>query len=179
MVGGTITLNDNSADIRGLNLGATVATLSSNNVNGTLTINQRGLSKYNLANNSIAGTATISNDFTASGITVPNQRIIAFSNNIIGGTGINIYYSGSADGTYGAQRSVLSNLIQGTFISASVVGDSSKNLSSTAIIGRGLNVYGTSQQITSSIGLVDYGSAFFSIILQIESSHKMKMSQRK
>jgi hypothetical protein len=126
---------------------------------GVLTVSTENSSSFNLNGNLLGGNVTVFNQLNASGVTMAGQRNVSLSGNIISGiTRIDI--SGSM-GAVPLGRSMSGNLILGQFNSASLSGDgNSRNIISTAVIGAGLNVFGTSGNPAAGI-FQNIGSAFF------------------
>jgi hypothetical protein len=167
--------------------------LSANNINGILILTDNTVfaptlgSQTNVNNNIVNGTITVTNIASASanivsnnlnGFTITNEynsstngttgRIFALQGNaLLGFLGNNIYLSGSANGTGTTNdrgRGLYGNIMGGSRISASVIGDGNKNLLASAVIGQGLNIYGTSLYDASNAaaaGGQNGGSAFF------------------
>jgi uncharacterized coiled-coil protein SlyX len=160
IINGGVAINDNTvfAPTLGSNNG-----LSANNINGTLVVNQRASSSFNILNNNI-NTWQVSSDFDASSITTAGSRTFVMNGNILFGTqNNNIYVSGS-NGAVGFTRGFNNNIFGGAFISASVVangGDS--NMISTIGVGQNLNIVGTARRDASNPtgALETQGSAFF------------------
>ena len=156
IVNGTFTLTDNTLNAGGI--GGNYA-ISNNNVNGTATITNQNSASLNIANNNLNG-AVITSTLDASAVTTVAARNAILTGNTILGVTNNIYYSGSMGAVAGG-RSAANNLIGGTLNSASLSGDGSGfNLASTTILGAGLNVYGTTTLVSTNI-FQNYGSAFF------------------
>ena len=135
-INGVLTLNDNT--VFAPTLGSSPG-FSNNIINGTAIFNTRASSSFSVGNNNI-NTWTISSDADVSSITALN-RLTTLNGNILGGvTGNNILYSGSASAN--ARKQIVSNVMAGNLISASVGGDE-QALQATAVLGHGLTVFGT------------------------------------
>ncbi len=162
-INGTLTVNDNT--VNGPTIGSN-STINANNIVGTVTINSRASASLNLGAN-ILGGFTISNDYDSMTNAAVGRTFVLQGNNLNGFLACNIYFSGSANGTGTTNdrgRGLYGNTIGGSRISASVIGDGNKHLLSSAIIGQGLNIYGTSQYDASNATLSggqNGGSAFF------------------
>jgi hypothetical protein len=160
---GTLTINDNT--VFAPTLGSS-NTFQQNNINGTVTATNRGSASFSIAGNTFNG-FTITNDYDSSTNGAANRLFALQGNSIFGFIANNIYLSGSANGAGTASdrgRGLYGNLIGGNRISASVIGDGNRHLIASAIVGHGLNVYGTALYDGSNAGLFggqNGGSAFF------------------
>jgi hypothetical protein len=153
---GTLTINDNT--VFAPTLGGT-QTYSNNIINGIATFALAGSSSFNVSNNNL-NSVTITSFLDASAIATAGARNSVIGNNAIFGVSNNVLFSGS-QGAAPTGRVFQNNLIAGTLISASLVGDGTNdNMISTAILGAGLNVYGTSDIPATTI-TQNIGSAFF------------------
>jgi hypothetical protein len=143
-------------------ISSSAMSIASNNLGGNITLNADS-SSINLTNNTIqnGGLAVNNSYYNVSATGGGNSFQIAGGNGIFGNTTL-LYASGS-NTTAGTGRQFNSNIVAGTFNSASLHlnGDNS-NIIATAIIGHNLVVTGSS---ALSIGAVarnnTYGSAFF------------------
>jgi hypothetical protein len=137
--------------------------ITNNNINGTLTLNQRASASFNLANNN-SNTWTISNDYDASSVTTATARLLLLNGNALFGiTGNNLYASGSV-GAVSVGKSFSSNLFGGSNISASIIANGTDgSMYNTIGVGSGLNIVGTNRR-DASTQTGDHGkagSAFF------------------
>ena len=160
IINGNLQYTDNT--VFAPTLGSTNS-ITNNNINGTLALNQRASSSLALSNNNI-NTWTISNDYDASSVTTTAQRVLAINGNVLFGiTGNNLYASGSV-GAVSVAKSFNNNLFGGSNISASIIANGTDgSMYNTIGVGSGLNVVGTNRRdaSTTSGDLGKAGSAFF------------------
>lgn len=131
--------------------------LTSNIIAGASFINLDS-SSVTLTTNAINGGLTVNNSYFPSTVNSTTATVL-ISGNTIGGS-LTIYTSGSNASATGPQRSITGNLNAGNLntISASFNGDSS-SVNSVGLIGHSLVVYGNSVRSTGAPSN-DYGSAF-------------------
>ena len=162
-INGTLTINDQV--VNGPTVGSQHS-ISANNINGTVTLTNRASASMNIANSSL-NAFVITNDYDSMTNGTTGRQFVLQGNTIFGAVGNNIYFSGSAAGagtTFDRSRGLYGNLLGGSRISASVIGDGNRHLLASAIVGQGLNIYGTSLYDASSAGIAggqNGGSAFF------------------
>ena len=136
--------------------------ISANTIGGAVTLNADS-SSIALANNTIQnGGFVVNNSYYNVSATGGGNSLQIVNGSGIFGTATTIFASGS-NTTAGTGRQFQSNLLAGTFNSASVNlnGDNS-NMFATAIIGHGLNVTGSAALQTAAPARSNtYGSAFF------------------
>jgi hypothetical protein len=160
---GTLTINDNT--VFAPTLGSNNA-FQNNNINGTVTLTNRASASISIISNTLSG-FTITNDYDSSTNGTTGRTFAIQGNIIVGQIGNNIYFSGSAAGTGTTNdrgRGIYGSFIGGNRISASVTGDGNRHLVGAAIVGHGLNIYGTSLYDASNAALAggqNGGSAFF------------------
>jgi len=163
ILNGTLTVNDNTVFTPAL--GGTT-TISQTNINGSITLTNRASASFNLTANNLGG-FTISNDYDSSTNGTTGRNFVLQGNVILGFLANNIYFSGSAAGTGTTNdrgRGFYGNLIGGSRISASVIGDGNRHFLASAVWGQGLSVYGTGLYDASNATLAggqNGGSAFF------------------
>jgi hypothetical protein len=163
IINGTLTVNDNTNFSP--TLGSTPS-ISNNNINGTITLTNRASASFSISANNLSG-FTISNDYDSSTNGTNGKTFVLQGNALIGFINNNVYFSGSANGTGTTNdrgRGLYGNIMGGSRISASVIGDGNRNLIASAIVGHGLNIYGTSLYDASNAanaGGQNGGSAFF------------------
>jgi hypothetical protein len=163
ILNGTLTVNDNIAFTP--TLGAN-STISQTNINGAITLTNRASASFNLTANNLGG-FTITNEYDSSTNGTAGRSFVFQGNVILGFLANNIYFSGSAAGTNSANergRGFYGNLIGGSRISASVIGDGNRHFLASAVWGQGLSVYGTGLYDASNATLAggqNGGSAFF------------------
>ncbi len=156
-INGNFTYTDNIAFTP--TLGSSVS-VSNNFINGVIGVTVRNSGSVNMSNNNLGGWQIAQNG-DLSGITGAIQRRADLSSNFLGGVlNNNLQFSGSASGAQ--PKLVGANILFGTQISASV-GGGEEALIATAVVGAGLQVFGTS--IYNAANVVDFGanqgSAFF------------------
>jgi hypothetical protein len=162
-INGTLTLTNNTVFAPTL---VSQPTISNNIINGTITVTNRASASINLSANNLNG-FTITNDYDSSTNGTIGRTFALQGNALLGFIGNNVYFSGSANGTGTTNdrgRGLYGNIMGGSRISASVIGDGNKNLLASAVIGQGLNIYGTSQYDASNVTIAggqNGGSAFF------------------
>lgn len=123
-------------------VGTSAMSLSQNTIGGAVTLNADS-SSISLGNNTIQSTTTINNSYYNPSASA-GGGILTVSANAIFGVGHTIYASGSNTATT-TGRVAQSNLIAGSFISASVnLNGNNSNLYGVGIIGHGLSVTGSS-----------------------------------
>jgi hypothetical protein len=136
--------------------------ITSNNIGGTVSLNADSAS-ITLANNTIQNPGLrIDNSYYNAAATGGGNALALVAGSAIFGNNTTIYASGS-NTTASTPRQFQSNLLAGTFNSASLNlnGDNS-NIHSTVIIGHGLNVTGSSNLVTGAPARNNtFGSAFF------------------
>ncbi|MFY7883983.1 MAG: beta strand repeat-containing protein, partial [Dolichospermum sp.] len=134
VLNGTLTLNDNIAFTP--TLGAN-STISQTNINGAITLTNRASASFNLTANNLGG-FTITNEYDSSTNGTSGRSFVFQGNVILGFLANNIYFSGSAAGTGTANdrgRGFYGNLIGGSRISASVIGDGNRHFLASAVWG--------------------------------------------
>jgi len=156
-INGNFTYNDNVAFTPTI---GSAATISNNVINGTIGVTVRNSGSVNMIGNNLGGWQIAQNG-DVSGITGAVQRRADLSSNFLGGNlNNNLQYSGSATGAQ--PKTVGANILFGTQISASV-GGGEEALIATAVVGAGLQVFGTA--IYNASNATDFGanqgSAFF------------------
>jgi hypothetical protein len=163
ILNGTLTVNDNTVFTPAL--GGTT-TISQTNINGAITLTNRASASFNLTANNLGG-FTITNDYDSSTNGSVGRSFVLQGNVMLGFIANNIYFSGSAAGTGTTNdrgRGFYGNLIGGSRISASVIGDGNKHFLASAVWGQGLSVYGTGIYDASNASIAggqNGGSAFF------------------
>jgi len=160
---GSLTINDQV--VNGPTVGSTNA-IQQNSINGAVTVTNRASASVAMTANSLGG-FTITNDYDSMTNGTVGRTFNINGNTLLGFIANNIYFSGSAAGTGTTNdrgRGLYGNVIGGSRISASVIGDGNRHLLASAIIGQGLNIYGTSLYDASNAanaGGQNGGSAFF------------------